>query len=435
MKLEPLVHINISKLIDVCGLNKKDKDFLFNDFRQENRKNIHEVFRYQKLDDDFTDYITLYSNGKFSPCYDEFLDKLVKNLNVKNANIRNDNDELTKILLERIEYLKNLPDEAELHNEFPVLYKDLQNGREFMNEIETERKEKPSYKEKTDEDEHYYYSCGLRKDLYGFIQNQVKLYTRMVLDRKKYKELIHKTKYNDYLKEQFDMDKVTLFIMNSYLEFCEKNSDRKVILKYFKEINKYIKSNSEKNISIYIGNKIVNFNTIVDRVQNIEKKLNYVNGQAEWEFIPEGKLDYVKGVGVPKKESMSLEKLEKLRKKGKEKTDFFMNSPYSLKVYGKMKYKGYVAYIYPNGKVVLDTLYNDNYPSTAEGNAIYIVDASVFEIVTRLDKQDLKIHPLVTKINHTDTWRERTQKFIEEEGKEEDKKVANELIKKFKKTA
>ncbi|MBQ9019178.1 MAG: hypothetical protein IJ097_02565 [Bacilli bacterium] len=429
MKNKPLLNINLKELIKYCSLNNKREDFIINDFRLKNRENIHKVFKYQKFNDDFTDWITFNSNGKFTPCYDEFLTKLEKILNIPE---QKDSDELTEKLTERLKKLRVLADNADLHNEFPIIYKDYQEGKKLIKELEIMKKNEPIYEEVIKEDEHYYYSCGLRRDLYNFITTQIELYKRMINDRNKYKEQIKKITYNDYLEKHFDMDKVNLYMINKYLELCENSNDRDLLLKYYKEMKKYLKSNPRRDISINIKNKKINFDTIVLRIIEIEKKLTRANGEVEWVFAPIG-IKNVKKEGTPREYSMDSETYNRCMRIGKLKQYFDLNSPYSIKLYGQLKYKGYVAYIYDNGSVVLDTLYNSDYPSTAIGNAAFVMPASAFEIVSGLNKSELRINSLVTKINHTDTFLERIENIINQERDDREKEIAHELIKKYKK--
>lgn len=432
MKVKPLVNLKVKDLIKYCSLNNKKEEFIINDFRQTNRENIHEVFKYQKFNDDFTDFITLNNNGKFTPCYDEFLAKLGKNLGIKrNRYDHYDNEELTNELMERLKLLRTLPDN-EIYNQFDNIDKDYKEGKKYYKEIE-KLKQDPLYKEVYETEKKYYYSCGLKNDLYHFITYQIEIYKRMITDRDKYKELIKKTHYNDYLKKHFDMDKVNLFVVNKYLNFCEQTDDRKVILKYFKEIEKYLKSNPNRNKFIYIGNKEINFDTIVTRVMAIQRKLDRIDGNVEWILAPDGRSKHAKKIGEPRTIGMTLERLEKLSQAGEDKREFYRTSPYAIKLYGMNRYKGYVAYVYENGSIVLDKLYNSNYPSTAMGNAVYIIPASLFEMVSGVDKQGLRKIAAVKKINHTDTWKERLQLELDKEREDKEKTMATELIKKYKK--
>ena len=131
------VNISIDKLIDVCSNGRKTKEQLLKDFNIINDKNVHEVFRWRTFNDGFIDKITCYTDderfiGDMCPSYREFLEKIFTALNV-NPKLRyligKDDQELEDVLKARIDMILNLADEAMLSREFPVLYRDLQNGR------------------------------------------------------------------------------------------------------------------------------------------------------------------------------------------------------------------------------------------------------------------------------------------------------------------
>ena len=137
------VNIDLNKLIDICSNGRKSREELLKTFNIMNDKNIHEVFRYRKFNDGFSDKVTCYNDGSevigvVRPSYVEFLTKLFTILNV-NPKLRyligKDDQDLEDVLKARIEVLKYVQNEADLQNEFPILYKDLQDGRKYINDI------------------------------------------------------------------------------------------------------------------------------------------------------------------------------------------------------------------------------------------------------------------------------------------------------------
>lgn len=114
------VDISLQTLLRECLIKKElERDFYYS-FRLANRKNINEIFKYKKFNEDFTDRLACYNTGEnivgiIRPSYSEFLEKLQIYLNVKPTT--KDDDNLTKKLLERVEVLKNIKTEKELKNE------------------------------------------------------------------------------------------------------------------------------------------------------------------------------------------------------------------------------------------------------------------------------------------------------------------------------
>ena len=98
---------------------------------------------------------------------------------------------------------------------------------------------------------------------------------------------------------------------------------------------------------------------------------------------------------------------------------------------GLLKYKGYVAYIYENGEILLDRKYNSFVPRTAKGNAIYRIQAKDFEELSGHTKTFLQNDERVERIIHSSKWENRVQKILSYEGTEESREESKKLIKKL----
>ena len=92
-----------------------------------------------------------------------------------------------------------------------------------------------------------------------------------------------------------------------------------------------------------------------------------------------------------------------------------------------------IAVTYENGEVLLDTVYDDNNPRTAIGNATYNIKASDFELISGLDKGELKSHPKVRKLNHSKSWETRVLEIINRENTLEEREDTVQLVKRLKK--
>ena len=118
MEKWPTVNIDINKLIDICSKGKKTKEDLLEEFAKMNDNNIHEVFKYRKFNDSFSNKLTCYNEGKnvigkICPSYKEFIEKIFTILNVNpklKYLIGKDDADLEDVLKARIEVLKHLPD-------------------------------------------------------------------------------------------------------------------------------------------------------------------------------------------------------------------------------------------------------------------------------------------------------------------------------------
>ena len=165
------------------------------------------------------------------------------------------------------------------------------------------------------------------------------------------------------------------------------------------------------------------------------KTVREKDGYAEWELIPDGYDTVVASHDSSKTRSIKMDakKLERWREIGHRNQAFYDNSNYLARVLGVSKYSGYVGYIYPNGRVLLDKEYREEAPSTAVGNAIFYMNAIDFETLSRLDKTKLKKHPKVGRITHQGNWEAKAKEVINEVLTEKDEKASLDLIKKLKK--
>ena len=77
---EKTVDLSLTTLMKECSINPNLVLEHQSYFRLKNRKNVHEVFRYKKFNDDFVDTVSCYRKegeliGIIRPSYDEFLRK------------------------------------------------------------------------------------------------------------------------------------------------------------------------------------------------------------------------------------------------------------------------------------------------------------------------------------------------------------------------
>ena len=463
------VDIDLNKLIDACSNGRKTKEEIIKDLEAINDKNVHKVFHYRKLNEGFVGKVTFYNDGTkvigdIRPSYRWFLGKIFAALNV-NPNLKylidRDDQDFEDVLKARISKLLLLADEANLSLEFPVLYDDLQNGRKIRNDIERRRKEldrnttispeeRMKASEKLDQEGKYLHRRAItpaffsKTEKYSFIHMQKKLFTIFVEKRKEYKKLTKQDEeYGKYIAENFDIDKIALYVVYGYLNVIDYLKDRETQLKYYKLVELYLNNPAfKKDVEIFVDGIDINYDLICNRAEAAAKKLNRVDIKVEWELLPVGSgfrtiLDAdknKKSIKTPEDELEIIKRRERNLEVGRKQTEFFMNTNYIAKAMGLKTFAGYFAYIYPNGIVVLEKDFREAYPSTAEG-AIYVMDAKNFELLSGMGKTDLIYHPLLLKhIPHKENyWPKAVKKFIDKEGTKEEQEEAKQLIKRMQK--
>ena len=418
-------------------------------FNSQNNENIHEIFKYRRYTDTFSDYLTanvkIGKDGKrylyFQPSYNEFLIKLQIILNTKVDDLSNE-EQLEEALKERIEVLKETKNLFELQRKFPEIYKDYKAGVSKLDEVSDKKKNIHNLSKKAQEDldkeERYVYRCAILRKFEKFIERQVTFYERCINQRKELKERYENKTYNSYINSGFDKDKLFMYLIYKYLCKCETLQNKKEIGEYVDIVEEYLKSDKDKSFELTseTGEKI-SLDLIKERLEKVKERINDTSYALPWIIAKPGKpVEVVRGSTKKKPYSETLfnkEQLENLRNAGKRKENFYNANIPEIRVIGLEKYNGYMGHIYKNGKVVLDKVYNSNAPSTAIGNAIFIVDAKDFETLSRKDKTTLTNDPRVRKLTHRGAWEERVKEIIDKEGTEEEQEQAKSLIKRIKK--
>lgn len=240
----------------------------------------------------------------------------------------------------------------------------------------------------------------------------------------KSEKLTQKQRYIYYLQDYFDRNKDL------------KDSDSPVIFKgrvanermdIFKEGEKYTpKRIYQEYRKILMDNpdiELISFKNVDFSNMNLKEVEDYVQEnlkvmKANWRLIPEGEMDKIILTSAENSISnVSDEEKEILRQRM---IEIFMNKkefysqfePYS-RIQGVDTFDGYIGFIYPNGKVVLDKFFaNARSSRLAYGEAIYILDIEDFYRLSQYSKQDLMGDDRVIRIVHNGNWEERVKDYI-----------------------
>ena len=437
---EKTVSLSLSTILRECSLDSNLYLDYYNWLALQNRENFHQVFRYRKFNDDFVDRVDCFNDGsnpvgRIRPSYDEFLRKLTILLNLPIAGKIVDDDSLTEKLLERVEVLKHVTSYRELELEFPLLYKDLKDGRDYYDDLQVLRKQEGYSEEQYASGEHYYYACGMRRSLENFVETQSEVYRRFVLQRNELQQKQQQMSFNKFLSPRIDRDKLYLYVMYEYLVKAEGTNDKEEIKKYISLTEKCLDACRKKDFSITLDSGAkVTFDEIMNRLEHLKRFVQDQCSLVEWVLIPEGK-DYSRVRQNPEQESrvtlMNYDEIQRLQEKGKRKRAFYESTPYILKVIGLKRYRGYIGYIYENGKVFLDREFNQDRPATAEGDAIYRLRVENFEELSQCDKKVLRKDSRVGIMYHSPTWEERALKIINKEATEEEREASYQLVKRL----
>lgn len=437
---EKTVSLSLKTILRECSLNPNLFLDEFYHIGLKNRENIHSVFKYRKFNDDFVERVDCFNDGSnpigmIRPSYDEFLTRLVILLNLPIKGKIVDDEHLTELLLQRVEVLKHISSYRELQLEFPLLYKDLKDGRRYYDDLQRLKTQEGKKTDQFVSGEHYYYGCGMKKSLPNFVETQSEVYRRFVVQRHELQQLQQQTAFNGFLSPRIDKDKLFLYVMHEYLVKAEGSQDKKEIEKYISLTEKCLASCKKRDFFITTDSGVkITFTDIMNRLEHLKLFVHDNCSLVEWILIPEGK-DYSKVQSSPKHESrvtlMNYEEIQRLQEKGSRKKAFYESTPYLLKVIGLRKYRGYVGWIYENGEVFLDRKYDPEKPSTAEGDAIINLNVENFEVMSQWDKQRLRKDPRVGIMYHSSTWESRVSKKINRPATPEESIASHQLVKRL----
>ena len=412
-----------------------------------------------------TSYKTAESTLHISPL--SFLTRLKNILGVDNDSLDFNDLELKNQLLERLEVLRKMKTPSELQNEFPLIYKDYLTSRITYDQMK-KIGANPAYSNHMNYQWHMYNSFGFDTRLSSFIEKQYEMYRSFIVRRQFVEGYCNRTPLDLSKFTGLDKEKFEFYVAHRYLETAKEAKDFQTIqncvyylMTYFRESKNY-----DISIKIYNGKKITyrkllndfkkllgNFKGLKpideDRskfegyhIKHVINHLNkYYGNMVNWYIIPDSPI-FSTSLGqttVIGRERNALSKEEKDRRIMKrmglynQKVDLYENSGYVLKIFGWNEFNGYICYIYPNGKIIMDKLFEDYIRCTpAREEAIYSIDALDFDEMSKKNKQQLMKSEKARRMYHAGDWEGRVKSIIEEAGTEESKEAVRKLELRFK---
>lgn len=142
-----------------------------------------------------------------------------------------------------------------------------------------------------------------------------------------------------------------------------------------------------------------------------------------WELIPEaenkGGYGSTRGLSVPRTEAEKAAIEERKERVLNEKLTVLENSPYIARLKGINSFEGYEAFVYPDGKVLLEKFYKKTRHGLepVDGEALYIMTIDKFKEFSKYTKAELrdikKIDSDLNTINHSKNYVKRVQAIID----------------------
>lgn len=171
--------------------------------------------------------------------------------------------------------------------------------------------------------------------------------------------------------------------------------------------------------------KVIDFSHFDFTGVNLDEVSQFMQGylkdlQVNWELLPPDdktfEKDIIEHITTSTKD-LNTETKEQHQKKLLElfmaKKSLYDASNPIFRIKGKKTFDGYVGYVYPNGRIVLDKFYDKQTDSLlADGHAVYAMNIEEFYKLSKLSKSELIKSKLCNRYIHKGDW---TKKVIENE--------------------
>ncbi len=473
-----MLEISINTLINECASNKDQLTNELKLLRELYRTNIIQIAGNTKAYEYFFDslrIITSYNNSEsklyISPI--PFITKLKKILGVQNNSVDFNDQQLLRDLLDRLELLKNISTPEELKQNFPIIYFDYELSKTTYHQINQYKDKYPVprndyIQDKIDRQYNLYHSFALDTRFDIFLEKQYKMYRNLVVRRQFVEGHTNRSPISLTMFEGLDKEKFELYLADKYLTTAISSRDKKVQQECIFYIATYIRETKSSQITIKNDDgKEVTFNKLVRKykrflqenvlirpldeprenfkdyhIKHVQNHINkYFFTNVNWQIVPPGKEDEIDRVVIEslnkkynylspqEREKKILERYSIYERKIK----FYENSGYIYKIYGCNAFDGYIAYIYPNGEILMEKFFNDKancIPTINE--AIYNVQVPDFERLSKLSKTTLIKEKGCRRIIHSGNWEEKNQSIIDKPAIPESEKQIKSLIKTLK---
>ena len=260
--------------------------------------------------------------------------------------------------------------------------------------------------------------------------------------------------YVDLDRYHFNKEMLEADIVNRYIQIISSLKDNNQKQRYMYYLMAYFKENKNKlNGKIFkLKEEEITFEELYNKyidilIENPSLRIfdydyeyfkDYTSKEIEeymelelkgalsnWDFMDENSEDRIakaiynstKNIKENSKRTKSIEELKNLFMRKKE---LFDNSNFYKVVYGQNTFDGYVAYIYSNGKVILERFFKrrkDKSEVVALQQAIYVMNIEDFYSISKLSKRKIIKDNLCKRYIHNGNWEEKIKKEINSIGK------------------
>ena len=443
-----MVDLNTDTLIRECSSDTVSLINSINAIKRQYEHDVIDIMGYSKYRYTFfRDFriLTSYKNAETSLHVSPnlFLMRLKEILGVSNPSLDYNDLDLKNQLLQRLDVLNGIDTPEMLEKEFPLIYEDFTRSFDIRQKLER-LKNSPSARKFMDYQWKMYDSYGMSMDFRIFMKRQREMYRKFITKRQFVEGTCHRKQVDLSLLQGLDKEKFNFYVAYKYMEKAksvEELSDKQecvyYLMAYFrgernsklsiigdngeKVTYRKLLNDFKKLLSTYRSLKPIDEDRSKFKGYHVKHVINHINkyygNSVNWIIVPDS-FDPASFFGSmelsPERNVLSLEEKDERARKRMElynqKIQFYENSGYVLKIFGWNEFNGYVCYVYPNGKIIMDKLFEDYIRCIpAHDEAIYAIDASEFETLSKYSKKELQESGKAKRFYHAGAWQSRVE--------------------------
>lgn len=469
-----IIELDVNTIINECAFDKQRLQEEMSLVKELYRSYFIERMGFVKAKEYFFDkfrIMTSFQNAEsqiyISPI--PYIEKLKRLLNLNNQSNDFNDEQLYKELMGRVELLKKITTSEELKMNFPLIYEDYLLAIDSYPKIKRyemlhRNDDNEEIKNKINNQYRMFRLHGLHTLFDQFIKRQGQLYRNFVVRRQFIEGYANRHPLDFSMFTGLDKAKFELYLADKYLTKAIESTDDKEKQECVFYLATYIRETKVSDITIRNDQgKQISFDYIVRRYKkflqqnhsirpideprenfknyNVRHVINHVNKyfftDVNWQIVPPGKEEELdrevieslnRAYNYLSPEEREAKILERYRIYERKK-HYFENSGYVHKIYGINTFAGYIAYIYPNGEILMEKYFDDQANCRpTQGEAIYNVKVADFERLSRLAKPVLMKEPTCARIIHRGEWEEKADIIVNRPATKETEESVKKLI-------
>lgn len=268
--------------------------------------------------------------------------------------------------------------------------------------------------------------------------------------------------FTDYL-DTLDVEKTLIFMAYTYLFYMDcflKHGDKKLATELSFFVDGFIKNRDNRKLHMFINGKNVSYDGIkkvydemvekydltkirlthsLFKGKSFEENIDIINSLLNVKTVfsneilvkpdSEGNIEKTTTRGNARIiKPLTEEESELVAEFVAKRYYVYLKHNPILQVECKNRLSNYIAFLYENGMMPADRINNLTRLHQRQDDRAFVFDVTNFDDLVGLKKSELRLHPKVKPMNHTDSFERRMDKVITQETSEELHKAASEYV-------